>query len=471
VTLIISVLPFHSDKFKQAGTVPPPTGVFAYLESRQRNEDFSFGPALRVAGLCLITGRGVLFATAKTARRAGQHASEAAIKAAGRQKKNPGNPCESECDLLKVLCETSRLNPVSLHQTETRPKILLLDDDKDLLDMYQEILSKLPSRPEIFTSTAGARAIAMLESEPFTLLVTDLNMPKMDGLQVLTIVRRKFPELRTVVLTSVLDEQFRSRVYSLGVDLFWHKPSSSVEIKQFLDCLESLIGREQQGGFRGVQSKSLVDLIQLECISQNSTVLKITNGPLTGRIWIQGGEVVDATTDELDGEAAFRRILSWRAGNFESLPSEPNRARSIFTSYQGLLLETVQAQDEAHYKVTREAASPKDGSSSPLSPLSRFPGVEFVLLLKTGVEPNFESRGLENPQPMAEWSRQTLAQFRGLGDRLQAGPMQQIEGLGPHSNVALTARDNVDFCIGWEHDLSAGQIQESMKKLLALWGS
>ena len=72
------------------------------------------------------------------------------------------------------------------------------------------------------------------------------------------------------------------------------------EIKQFLECLESLAGpRERRAGFRGVQSKSLVDIIQLECLSQNSTVLKIINGPLTGRIWIQSGEVMDAATDEL----------------------------------------------------------------------------------------------------------------------------------------------------------------------------
>src|SRR5438105_7087772 len=168
----------------------------------------------------------------------------------------------------------------------TRPKLLLVDDDQDLLDLYQEILSQLPSQPEISTSVTGARAMAMLEVEPFTLIVCDLNMPKMDGLQVLSIVRRKYPELRTVVLTSVIDEQFRSRVYALGVDLFWQKPTSDAEIKMFLECLESLLGREAEQGFRGVQSKSLVDIIQLECISQSSSLLRITNGALTGKIWI-----------------------------------------------------------------------------------------------------------------------------------------------------------------------------------------
>src|SRR3954464_6760449 len=140
---------------------------------------------------------------------------------------------------------------------DTRHKILLLDDDPALLDMYRLVLSDLPSRPDVQTATSGPRAMAMLESEPFRLLICDLKMPKMDGLQVLSIVRRKHPELRTVALTAVPDEQFRTRAYALGVDLFWQKPSTEQEIKMFLECLESLLGREGETGFRGVQSKSL----------------------------------------------------------------------------------------------------------------------------------------------------------------------------------------------------------------------
>src|SRR5258705_1213645 len=135
---------------------------------------------------------------------------------------------------------------------EASHKILLLDDDPDLLDMYREILSQLPSHPEIFTASTGGRAMAMLEADQFRLLICDLKMPKMDGLQVLSIVRRKYPQLRTVVLTSVMDEQFRSRVYALGVDLFWQKPASEQEIKMFLECLESLLGLEDGTGLRCV---------------------------------------------------------------------------------------------------------------------------------------------------------------------------------------------------------------------------
>src|SRR5688500_11303111 len=112
-----------------------------------------------------------------------------------------------------------------------QPKILLLDDEQDLLDLYRDLLSQLPSQPEIHLANSGARAIALLESEPFTMLISDLRMPKMDGLQVLAIVRSRFPDLRVVVMTSIVDEQYRSRAYAMGVDLFWVKPTNSEEMK------------------------------------------------------------------------------------------------------------------------------------------------------------------------------------------------------------------------------------------------
>src|ERR1043166_4736169 len=142
---------------------------------------------------------------------------------------------------------------------ETHHKILILDDDPDMLLAYKDILSQLPSRPEIHTATSGSRAMSLLDGESFRLLLCDLKMPRMDGLQVLSIVRRRFPELRTVVFTSLQDEEFRSRAYALGVDLFWLKPDTQQNMQMFLECLESLLGREQDTGFRGVQSKSLMD--------------------------------------------------------------------------------------------------------------------------------------------------------------------------------------------------------------------
>src|SRR5437867_4639622 len=225
-----------------------------------------------------------------------------------------------------------------------QPKILLLDDDQDFLDLYKEMLSQhLSCLPEVRTASSGSRALSLLESEAFTLMIVDLNMPKMDGLQVLSIARRKYPQLKVVVLTGIRDDQFRTRAYAMGVDQYWIKPESDQEMRLFMESIESLLTREAQGGFRGVQSKSLVDIIQLECLSQNSCVLKISNGLIDGKIWIQTGEVTDAEAAGLRGEPAFQRILAWKTGSFEILPADGDRERTINTSYQGLLLNTAQA--------------------------------------------------------------------------------------------------------------------------------
>ena len=136
---------------------------------------------------------------------------------------------------------------------DTRHKILILDDDPDWLALCRDLLTALPSQPEILTANNSKRALLLLETEPIRLLICDLKMPRIDGLQMLAIVRRRYPELRTIVLSALEDEEFRSRSYSLGVDLFWLKTEMQRDTKLFLECLESLLGKNVETGFRGIQ--------------------------------------------------------------------------------------------------------------------------------------------------------------------------------------------------------------------------
>jgi CheY-like chemotaxis protein len=354
-------------------------------------------------------------------------------------------------------------------------KLLLLDDDREFLEIYGDLLAQLPSKPEIHTADTGPRAIAILESEPFSLLVSDLRMAKMDGLQVLAIVRRKFPTLRTVVITGLADESFRARAYALGVDLFLQKPRTPEENKLFLDCLESLLGSEAQGGFRGIQSKMLVDIIQLECLSQSSSVLKVVQGVQEGRIWFLNGEITDAQTADLSGEAAFHRILSWKTGNFEIMPAEPDHPRAIHNSYQGLLLETVQALDEARSVVPPRppepgAAPPKDVPKGRLLPeLARFRGVEF--LLSTDNQGKVESWGVENAEQFGQWTKHTMERFRKLGEDWQLGRLNRVHGMGLQRQVIMVEMAGADLCVGMQSLLSAEQVRQTLKNILAKWVS
>jgi CheY-like chemotaxis protein len=362
-----------------------------------------------------------------------------------------------------------------------QPKILLLDDDQDFLDLYREMLTQhLPSLPEVKVANSGARGLAMIESEPFNLVIVDLNMPKMDGLQVITIVRRKHPQLRVVVLTAIRDEQFRTRAYGMGVDQYWIKPESDQEMGLFMESIDALISSEAQEGFRGVQSKSLVDIIQLECLSQSSCMLKIVNGPSEGRIYIQNGEVVDSEAPRLSGESAFQRILSWKTGTFETLPADPSRTRTIFTSYQGLLLNSAQSLDEAASEQLQAESgmpvedSPANPNSSSISPmmadLSQMEGVEFILAVgPKKATPN--SWGLDNPKPVADFTKQTLANFRDLGERLQFGELQQVLGNGPQRQVAVTTCGESELCVGFPPTSGPEHVRESLKNILSKWAS
>jgi len=280
--------------------------------------------------------------------------------------------------------------------------------------------------------------------------------------------------LRIVVLTSVMDEQFRSRSYAMGVDLFWQKPSTMDEIKLFLDCIESLLDREvQEQGFRGVQSKSLVDLIQLECLSRTSTTLRITNGNLEGKIWIRDGDVIDAATGSLTDTAAFREILCWKTGSFEILGADNERPRRIQESYQGLLLETAQAIDEGTYASAAAEGTAKSAETqvSPLIALSRIPGVQFLIDVPDDKAKDADSWAAENVPPTAACIRETVEQLRKLGDELQAGQLLSLEFPGQQGSLTCTPGAKSHLFAGWNRNLGDADMRESLKTLNSKWAS
>jgi len=355
---------------------------------------------------------------------------------------------------------------------ESRHKILILDDDPVFLELYKEWLSQLPSKPEIQTSTNGARAMALLESEPFRVLICDLKMPKMDGLQVLSIVRRRFPELRTVVMTGVQDEEFRSRAYALGVDLFWLKPDTQQNMQMFLECLESLLGRDAENGFRGIQSKSLMDILQMECLSQSSTVFRITRGSLVGKIWILNGDLIDAETEGALGEAAFRRILEWKSGTFETLPAEPERERSITKSINALLLETAQAMDEISSNLEGESVETANHRKTVwrLAAMTR-EGAEWVVTLPNEENSTPEGWGTQSEKEFAAWMRYAHQAVQRLGEKLEAGPWSFLRATNLERKMVLLPAKNKTCLVAWPSTAESSGIYEQSKKLVTSWDS
>ena len=354
---------------------------------------------------------------------------------------------------------------------DKRQKILILDDDADWLTLCRELLEELPTSPEILTANNAKRALALIETEPVRLLICDLKMPRIDGLQMLAIVRRRFPELRTVVLSGLEDEEYRSRAYALGVDLFWLKTEMQRNSKLFSECLESLLGRQSEPGFRGIQSKSLMDIIQMECLSRSSTVLRITRGPLIAKLWIQDGELIDAEAEGARGEAAFLRIVAWKSGTFENLPAEPDRERTIQKPVKALLLESAQSLDEATNPVepdSIESASHRKHIRL-LSQLTR-EGADFVLAVPPAGQGEPESIGTQSVEAIARWTRRAEEIARRLGERLGAGPLSHVAGQDLERQVLMIPHGDKAFLVGWPTE-ATGNLTEKSRKLVASWDS
>src|SRR3990170_5082573 len=77
--------------------------------------------------------------------------------------------------------------------------ILVVDDDEDILELIERHLSN--KGYEVVTAYDGEQALPLLEKVKFDLVITDLKMPKIDGMEVLRKVKEKDPNIEVVILT------------------------------------------------------------------------------------------------------------------------------------------------------------------------------------------------------------------------------------------------------------------------------
>jgi hypothetical protein len=232
------------------------------------------------------------------------------------------------------------------------------------------------------------------------------------------------------------------------------------------------LGRELDGGFRGIQSKSLMDIIQMECLSRSSTVLRISRGPLIAKMWIQDGEVIDAETEGARGEAAVRRILAWKSGTFESLPAEPGRERTITKPINALLLESAQTIDESA-NVTEPESMEQDIHRKTVWKLGLLmrEGAEFVVSVPLDGQGVPEALGTQSSAQLANWTRLVANVTKHLGERIEAGPLSHVAAKGLDRQLLIFPSERKSVLVGWPPGDATGEILEKSKRLVASWDS
>ncbi|GMV19299.1 MAG: response regulator [Polyangiaceae bacterium] len=82
----------------------------------------------------------------------------------------------------------------------TRPRVLVVDDHRDMADGIAMLLGELPLDVEVAYS--AKQALSLMEKRETTLVLTDIRMPRMDGVQLLAEVKARSPQTRVVLLTA-----------------------------------------------------------------------------------------------------------------------------------------------------------------------------------------------------------------------------------------------------------------------------
>jgi hypothetical protein len=161
------------------------------------------------------------------------------------------------------------------------------------------------------------------------------------------ILQRRHPKLKRAVLTGLATPEKRAAALANGADLFIEKATSPDGYKSIFAMFGELLQWQPREGFQGVLRKvGLNDVIQMECLARNSSILEIYNQHVLGRIFIEDGNLVHAMAGDITGEQALYKLLSLPGGSFELAQFEPPEKKTLSGSWEMLLMEAARVRDE-----------------------------------------------------------------------------------------------------------------------------
>jgi DNA-binding NarL/FixJ family response regulator len=117
-------------------------------------------------------------------------------------------------------------------------KILFVDDYSLIREAYKDLLMDIKTFEITDEAADGNEAIAKLKSAKFDLLITDISMPGMDGIELIKTVREQNNELKILVLTMFLDEQIVSKCLEYNIQGFLAKNS---EREKVIECIDTIL--------------------------------------------------------------------------------------------------------------------------------------------------------------------------------------------------------------------------------------
>lgn len=248
-------------------------------------------------------------------------------------------------------------------------QVLICDDEETLTWSLARSLSHDREIFEVTTVNDGDTALAVLTQQPFDVVVLDIRMPGMNGLDVLITIKEKWPSTRVIMMTAYGSPEIKEKARARGSLFYIEKPFEIEDLRKLiLKALNEDVSRGFAGSVSGLQ---LADLIQMNCLSQMTTALFVQKGDRKGCIYFEDGQITHAEVGAIEGEEALFTILSWSAGVFRFVGGMKAPKNTITTNWEYLLIEGMRRADEMSLALERGDIQDAEAAVAPIDDATR----------------------------------------------------------------------------------------------------
>ena len=210
--------------------------------------------------------------------------------------------------------------------------VLFVDDDPVSRRLVEKVLRTGVPGARVTCVEDGAQALALLDREAVDLLITDVAMPVLGGIELILQVMRRRLSISLLVVSGQRDPQAESRALECGALAFFEKP---VQAEPFLACVCKLLTAESRPA--PLEVVSLAGLTRIIHMERRTCALRVTMPGAQGLLMFVAGELVGAQQGELEGLAAALRMLAWDAPSVALEPLVRACKRTIDVSLAELL--------------------------------------------------------------------------------------------------------------------------------------
>ena len=185
-------------------------------------------------------------------------------------------------------------------------EVLIAEDSDEQLKMLMVGLEKYRDRFQVVPVPGGREAIGVLRQKPVSLVITDIQMPQIDGMVVLAYVSTYHPDIPCFVMTAYGTSRLKSKLPKDNLLRIFEKP---FDIQDFAMAIIAALERDSASKNRkGISLASFLYLIEME---QASCTLEIEmEGYLPGVMYFENGALYNAECGDLTGEAAALELIS-----------------------------------------------------------------------------------------------------------------------------------------------------------------